>query len=171
VGYKLTEAALVTVCRILAAGGTMEMAADAVGCTRRALYAAAKREPEFKQCIKRSKSESKTDSLIALADGAKEDWRAAYKRLRMLYPEEYDRDPHTMPLKDAAKFSEGMLNLVQWVAGDNLEILERLELARNHSKQSLRNYKEAKQQGRKPDFEQLVNPDSIHRKNPDGPRS
>jgi hypothetical protein len=167
-GYKLTEATAMVIRRILAAGGTMDMAADAVGCTRSALYAAAKREPEFKKLIKQSRSESKTDSLVSLANGAKEDWRAAYKRLRMLYPEEYDRDPHTMPLKDAAKFSEGMLNLVQWVAGDNLEILERLELARNHSKRSLRNYKEAKQEGRKPDFEQLGNPDSIDRGNPRG---
>ncbi len=112
--------------------------------------------------------QSKSDSLITLAEGAKQYWQAAYKRLRMLYPEEYAREPHTIPLSHAQKFSDEMFKLVKWVVGDdNPEIMKRIDIALNHSKQALRAYKEAQQAGQKPDLTQLGNPDSVNEEDSD----
>lgn len=118
--YKLDIAGQAVVCRVLAAGGTMQMAADAVGCTRRALYAAAEREPDFAKRIKQSQCQSKEESLITLAEAAKDvkHWQAAYKRLRMLYPDDYSRNADTIPAQQASRLIREFTALVKWSLDD-----------------------------------------------------
>jgi hypothetical protein len=97
VNRKLDSAAHQVIFRVLASGGTIKNAADAVGCNRRTIYAAGRRDPEFRKAIEELQSQSKYKSLITLADAAKHSGQLAYKRLRMLYPDDYARPVRSRP--------------------------------------------------------------------------
>jgi hypothetical protein len=140
---KLDPAAHRVIFRVLATGGTLKMAADAVGCSRSAIYAAADREPEFRKAIKQFQSQSKTDSLMSLADAAKENAQFAYKRLRMLYPDDYARKADTIPVKHARevmdRFVDGIIGEVRDPAA-----LERIKRCLSRSKRDVRERKSPK---------------------------
>jgi hypothetical protein len=140
VNRKLDPMAYKVILRVLATGGTIRMAADAVGCSRRTIQVAAQREPEFRKAIKQFQSQSKTDSLMTLADAAKENAQIAYKRLRMLYPNDYARKPDTVPVKHARevmdRFVDGIIGEVRDPAA-----LERIRRRLSRSKRDVRERK------------------------------
>lgn len=110
---KLDPAAHKVIFRVLASGGTIKNAADAVGCNRSTIYAAGQREPEFRKTIEELQSQSKHKSLITLADAAKSNGQLAYKRLRMLYPDDYARKAATIPVKQARQMLVKITNAVK----------------------------------------------------------
>jgi len=104
---KLDAAGQATVCKVLAVGGTLEMAARVVGCTERAIRYAAARDPDFHQRLLAAKEQTAFRSLETLRRAAVDDpaknWRAAYYHARMVYPERYHRPANTLPVKQVRK--------------------------------------------------------------------
>jgi hypothetical protein len=88
---------------VLGLDGTIKMAANYVGCSQRALYCNAKRDPEFKKTILRAKSDIDLGCLKTVKKVAHDDqnWRAANQLLKYLDPDQYSRKPDTIPVKHA----------------------------------------------------------------------
>jgi hypothetical protein len=157
-GYKIKPATQAVVCRILEAGGTLDHAADAIGCTTRALHAARNRDPEFDTCVRESQSRSRQESLISLADAAKENGNLAYKRLRMLYPDDYARAADTVQFKSVSRLFGEMLYKVR-DAVDDPATIEKIGQCFLQMNQDCRDRKTPKSRSPIGTVEQVFGPD------------
>jgi hypothetical protein len=122
---KLDAAGRQRVCDVLTVGGTLEMAADLVGCTVRAIRYAAKRDPVFRERILQARQHTAYDSLKIMSKAAEADpdknWRAAYYHARMVYPERYHRPANSVPVKQVQKLID---HAVGQVVQNTLRILD-----------------------------------------------
>jgi hypothetical protein len=98
----LDQPAQSAICGILAVGGTFELAARYVGCSRKTIYNTANRDPEFREKLKQSQSGNELVFLNTIKEAGKQTkyWAAAKFALQHMYPERYARKPGTMHVKD-----------------------------------------------------------------------
>ena len=98
---------------VLSIGGSMAMAAAAVGCCVRTIYNTMDRDPEFKQRVQEARAGHEIKMLKCIDDAATEPryWRAAAWKLERTNPERYavKRSPGTVHLASMQKLVEAVL--------------------------------------------------------------
>src|SRR4051812_33208740 len=90
------------ICGILSVGGTFDLAARYVNCTRKTIYNTAQRDPEFREKLKQSQSGNELMHLNTIKEAGKQIryWPAAKWALEHMYPDRYARKPGTMRVRD-----------------------------------------------------------------------
>jgi hypothetical protein len=92
------------ICKLLAAGATLEDTASYVGCSVNTIRREAQRNPQFREKLEKSRSERDLWPVRTVHDAATHDWRAAAWFLERTQPERFSkRPPNTFTVEDVAK--------------------------------------------------------------------
>jgi hypothetical protein len=112
---RFDAAAKELVCGHVAAGKTLEEAAEMVGFSERTIYRERRRDPIFKLRISKDR-EQIADKCINAALGAIEDdnknWRAGEFAYKVIYPDRYYARPRTISLKAFDQWNAELLHLL-----------------------------------------------------------
>jgi hypothetical protein len=136
---------------VVALGGTMQMAADYVGCSERTLYNHTRQDREFRRRIRRARIDTELGCLKTIKKASHDDqnWRAASQLMKHLDPDRYARKADTVPIKEATKVMDAFVDSVLSCVEDPATA-QKIHKCLRQSKRSLRDRKTAKQSNRNP---------------------
>jgi hypothetical protein len=114
----LDESKRQKICGVLVVGGTYQLAARAVGCSRHTIRNTAKRDPAFAEMLQKAKANPELFFLNTIRQAALEPkyWPAAKWALQHMYPDRYSRKAWTMSIAEVKE-------LVTQLVGSIVEVI------------------------------------------------
>ncbi len=117
-GRRLDAAMKERVCQFVAAGHSIEVAADMVGVSERTIYRERKRDALFGLQLSKDKEEIAGLCLATLKAAAAENWRAAMQLWKMVYPHRWPTRADTISVKQFEKWNGELLRILSTIMTD-----------------------------------------------------